>query len=168
MESRNVPGQPQVVTLGSGAATDGSPAIELQPWWCIFERSGLGFAIGAQDATFVAMNPAFAEMHGYSVEELVGKPIATVLTPERVELVCVDALHLLEGNPKEVETEWLDTKVIWEIEQQSEKTIIRFEHDGLTPNLLCYAICEAGWDLFFVDSLKAYLDTGIGKPFQAG
>ncbi len=104
----------------------------------------------------------FSGKHGYWTFK------ATVLTPERVELVCVDALHLLEGEPKEVETEWLDTKVIWEIVQRSEKTIIRFEHDGLNPNLLCYDICEAGWDLFFVDSLKAYLDTGIVKPFQAG
>ncbi len=82
-------------------------------------------------------------------------------------MVCVEALHLYEGKPKEIETEWLDTTVIWKIEGQGDKTVIHFEHDGLKPNLHCYEICEAGWDMFFVDSLKAYLDAGVGKPFQA-
>ena len=37
---------------------------------------------------------------------------------------------------------------------------------GLTPQLLCYDICEAGWDMFFLHSLKQYLDTGRGKPHK--
>ena len=82
MESSNIRRQPQVAPLGTGAATDGCPAVEPQAWWAIFERSGWGFAIGDPDGTFVAMNPAYAEMHGYLVEELVGRPIATVLTQE--------------------------------------------------------------------------------------
>ena len=73
MPDRQVPRQPQVAPLGTVAATDGSPAVEpAQAWWGIFERSCWGFAIGAPDGTFVAMNPAFAEMHGYAVEELSG------------------------------------------------------------------------------------------------
>ena len=56
--------------------------MEPQAWWGIFECSGWGFAIGAPDGTFITMNPAYAEMHGYSVEELVGKPVATVVAPE--------------------------------------------------------------------------------------
>jgi len=27
-----------------------------------------------------------------------------------------------------------------------------------------FEICESGWDYFFVDSLKAYLNTGVGLP----
>lgn len=93
---------------------------------------------------------------------------ATVLTPnERVEMRCVEALHLHEGQPKEIEKEWLGTRVIWEIIPNGDETDIRVEHMGLVPTLHCYEVCEAGWDLFFVASLKAYLDTGIGHPHKS-
>jgi len=92
---------------------------------------------------------------------------ATHLSPgERVELECTDAFHIHEGQPKETEKEWLGTKAVWRIEARGENTIIHFEHVGLKPSLHCFDICQAGWDLFFVDSLKSYLDTGVGKPHR--
>ncbi len=89
---------------------------------------------------------------------------ATTLDKDRVELECVEALHIHEGQPKEIETEWLGTRAIWTMSDRANGTEIHFVHDGLTPDLLCFDICEAGWDMFFVDSLQAYLDTGTGKP----
>ncbi|MEM1286067.1 MAG: SRPBCC domain-containing protein [Pseudomonadota bacterium] len=86
--------------------------------------------------------------------------------PTRVEWRCVDALHLHEGQPDEIRTEWLGTSVVWEISETSQGTTIAIEHVGLTPQLLCYDICEAGWDFFFLESLKQYLDTGKGSPHQ--
>ena len=88
---------------------------------------------------------------------------AISLELDMVELECVEALHIHEGMPKEIETEWLGTRVVWEIRDADDGTNINFVHHGLTPDLLCFDICEAGWDMFFVDSLKAYLDTGTGK-----
>ena len=93
---------------------------------------------------------------------------AAFLEPgKRVELVCVDALHQHEGQPAEIETEWLDTRLVWWIDSAAHGSEIRFEHQGLNPQLLCYDICEAGWDLFFVSSLKAFLDTGQGHAHRA-
>lgn len=90
---------------------------------------------------------------------------ATHLTPnKRVEMKCVEALHLHEGQPKAIEQEWLGTTVVWEITPAGDETRIHIEHIGLIPTLHCYDVCEAGWDMFFVDSLKDYLDTGKGKP----
>lgn len=86
--------------------------------------------------------------------------------PAHVEWTCVDALHIHEGQPKEIETEWLNTKVLWQITEQEGGSRIEMLHQGLTPNLLCYDVCEAGWDMFFLGSLKQYLDTGQGKPHQ--
>lgn len=86
---------------------------------------------------------------------------------ELVELECVEALHLHEGKPREIETEWLGTRAIWNISPTENGSLIRFEHVGLAPSLHCYEICEAGWDRFFVESLKAYLDTGRGMPHRA-
>jgi two-component system, cell cycle sensor histidine kinase and response regulator CckA len=50
---------------------------ELQRWARIFEHAGWGVAIVSADGgTIESVNPAFASMHGYTVEELRGKPMA--------------------------------------------------------------------------------------------
>lgn len=93
---------------------------------------------------------------------------ATTLIPdERVELVCVDAKHIHEGIPQAIEKEWLNTKIVFEIEKIEDGSLIHFTHEGLNPSLLCYDVCEAGWNFFFFDSLLTYLNTGAGKPHQA-
>ncbi|MEO0440502.1 MAG: SRPBCC domain-containing protein [Pseudomonadota bacterium] len=93
---------------------------------------------------------------------------AIALEPgKRVEMLCVDALPLHEGKPREIEEEWLHTRVRWDIKSGVDGTEITVEHIGLVPDLLCYDICAAGWDMFFTESLKAFLDTGTGKPHQA-
>ena len=90
------------------------------------------------------------------------------LTPNSyVELTCIDALHLHDGLPNSIEKEWLGTQLKFRIEATTGGTAIHFEHVGLQPKLLCYDVCEAGWNFFFLDSLKAFLETGIGKAHQA-
>ncbi len=81
-----------------------------------------------------------------------------------VELECVEAFHKIAAKPQASETEWLGSKALWEIKPQFGRTVISFKHEGLTPSLDCYEVCEAGWNMFFVDSLKKYLDTGTGNP----
>ena len=50
---------------------------ELQRWARIFEHAGWGVAIVSADGgTIESVNPAFASMHGWTVEELRGKPMA--------------------------------------------------------------------------------------------
>jgi uncharacterized protein YndB with AHSA1/START domain len=38
-------------------------------------------------------------------------------------------------------------------------------HEGLTPRLECYDMCRAGWDQY-VPSLRDYIETGTGHPYQ--
>ena len=88
-----------------------------------------------------------------------------VLIPnQRVEMVCIQALHLHEGQPKAIEQEWLGSTVLFNIVAKGGFTYVHMEHVGLTNDLLCYQVCEAGWNFFFKQSLKTYLDTGIGMP----
>jgi PAS domain S-box-containing protein len=55
----------------------------LRKWEQIFTHAGWAVAIiNPADNRFQAVNPAFARMHGYTVEELVGKPLADTLAPE--------------------------------------------------------------------------------------
>lgn len=94
---------------------------------------------------------------------------ANSLIPDKfVELECIEAHHVHDGLPSLILNEWKDTKLKWSIQKQEEKTKIILVHEGLIPSLECYEACEQGWDYFFVNSLKQYLDTGKGSPFKNG
>ncbi|MBI2388158.1 MAG: PAS domain S-box protein [Deltaproteobacteria bacterium] len=55
----------------------------LERWAHVFENAGWGIVIGSRDGTTLErINAEFARMHGWSVEELVGRPILDVFAPE--------------------------------------------------------------------------------------
>jgi PAS domain S-box-containing protein len=59
---------------------------EKNKWENVFRHAKWGTAIASvSDDTFELINPEYASMHGYSVEELTGKPITTVFAPESKE-----------------------------------------------------------------------------------
>ena len=90
---------------------------------------------------------------------------ARVLTPgQTVEIVCIDAFHVVAGQPEEIEKEWLGTTLRWKISPHGDMTKVAFEHEGLTPQLHCFEICNDGWGFFFGTSFAAYLNTGNGMP----
>ena len=64
--------------------TERSLAVEnLRKWAYIFEYADWGVGIvGTEGKMLVLMNPAFARMHGYTEEELIGRPITDVFAPE--------------------------------------------------------------------------------------
>jgi len=88
----------------------------------------------------------------------------SLVPDECVELECIEAHHIHEGLPTSILNEWEGTKLKWKIQQKSERTKITLVHDGLVPSLGCYSICEEGWDHFFVNSLRNYLDKDEGNP----
>jgi PAS domain S-box-containing protein len=58
----------------------------LHRWAHMFEHAEWGVAIGSADGrTLEMMNPAYARMHGYTVEELSGLPIASVYAPSTAD-----------------------------------------------------------------------------------
>ncbi len=58
-------------------------------WANVFAHAEWGIAVSSSDSRRLEqVNPAFARMHGYSVEELKGSPIADIFAPEcRADLV---------------------------------------------------------------------------------
>ena len=58
---------------------------ELQRWARIFEHAGWGVAIITSTGVIESLNPAFAAMHGWTVEELRGKPMSVLAPPGRSE-----------------------------------------------------------------------------------
>ena len=62
------------------------------------------------------------------------------------------------------QSEWINTKVIFDISQKDGQTEIKFTHEGLVPEHECYNICHDAWTGYIKDSLYGLITTGKGKP----
>ena len=71
-------------------------------------------------------------------------------------------------NFTEDKTEWVNTKVSFEISRQGKKTQLLFTHIGLVPEYECYEACHQGWTHYIQNSLKRLIQTGKGLPNAAG
>jgi uncharacterized protein YndB with AHSA1/START domain len=78
--------------------------------------------------------------------------------------------HILENdfNFTKDKTEWVNTKVAFDISTEGDKTRLVFTHIGLVPEYECYDACYQGWTHYIQDSLKNYISTGAGKPNKRG
>jgi PAS domain S-box-containing protein len=64
----------------------------LREWADIFRNTRVGILLTRAPGDVIgACNPAYAAMHGYSVDELIGQPIALTLPQERVDEVASQA-----------------------------------------------------------------------------
>jgi hypothetical protein len=61
-------------------------------------------------------------------------------------------------------SEWIDTKIVFEITQKDNKTQLRFTHQGLVPNYECFEICRDAWTNYIQHSLRNLIETGMGQP----
>ena len=130
-------------------------ATQMNLWWTTITD-------GRLDHVGDKVTARFPPNHGHWTFE------ATALDRgARIEMVCIDAHHKVEGQPKEIDKEWLGTKIIWAFDTVGDKTEITMTHDGLTPELICWGICLDGWNHFFKSSLKAYLDGKPPSPYSA-
>lgn len=69
-----------------------------------------------------------------------------------------------EFNFTKDKTEWMNTKLIFDIAQAGEQTTVTFTHEGLTPQYECYEVCNDAWTSYIQGSLKNFIETGTGKP----
>jgi PAS domain S-box-containing protein len=83
-----------VIALAVGRSLDRTDAErrrtehEMREWKRFFDRATFGAVAATEDGRLGLINEAFARMHGYTVAELQGRPIADVFPPERhAELV---------------------------------------------------------------------------------
>lgn len=59
--------------------------------------------------------------------------------------------------------EWTGTKIIFEIAEANDKTILTFTHQGLMPSFECYGGCSNGWSKLIQESLFSLITTGKRK-----
>ncbi|MBI4056393.1 MAG: PAS domain S-box protein [Elusimicrobia bacterium] len=73
---------------------------ELKKWAHIFQHAEWGVWVGSADGkTLEMINPTFARIHGYTVKELLGKPILDIFAPEcREEAATAIRLSHQEGH----------------------------------------------------------------------
>lgn len=62
------------------------------------------------------------------------------------------------------QSEWKDTKVIFDITTRDGYTVLHFTHEGLVPAHECYAICHDAWTNYIQNSLYQLITTGKGTP----
>lgn len=61
-------------------------------------------------------------------------------------------------------SEWIGTKIIFDIAEKENKTLISFTHFGLVPQYECYEICRGAWTNYIHNSLMKLIITGRGEP----
>jgi len=88
------------------------------------------------------------------------------LEPGReVVWTCVDQ-HFGRSDDTLRDGEWNGTVLRFQIAHScAGGTELLFTHEGLTPDLACYGICESGWTHYIKVSLREYLEAGVGRPY---
>lgn len=61
-------------------------------------------------------------------------------------------------------SEWIGTKLIFDISREGDKTKVKFTHEGLVPEYECYKVCYDAWGNYITNSLYSLITTGKGKP----
>jgi uncharacterized protein YndB with AHSA1/START domain len=88
------------------------------------------------------------------------------LEPGRcVEWACIDSKHPEKSGFDNLH-DWVGTSLRFEFETVDEDhTQLKFTHAGLAP-LECFEVCSNSWSFYLNDSLRAYLEGGVGKPYH--
>ncbi len=68
----------------------------------------------------------------------------------------------------EDKSEWIGTKISFEISKKDNKTELCLTHHGLVPEYECYEICRGAWSNYIQNSLYSLITTGKGQPNSAG
>ena len=61
-------------------------------------------------------------------------------------------------------TEWVGTRIAFDIARKSGKTEVRFTHVGLVPEYECHDVCTDAWGSYIRGSLKKLIEKGEGHP----
>jgi hypothetical protein len=110
-----------------------------------------------------ALDDEFVIRHGdvhYSRQKLVE------LVPDRklVWLITDSRLAWLEKNQRE----WTNTRLVFALTSEGGKTVIRFTHEGLLPEMECFAKVSEAWNMLIREWLYAFISDGTPRPAPAG
>lgn len=90
----------------------------------------------------------FGDVH-YSKQKL----IELIPDEKVVWLVTEGSLNFVENKE-----EWVNTQILFELENVGDKTQITFTHKGLIPQIECYSACSNAWTEYIQDRLKEAIE----------
>lgn len=61
-------------------------------------------------------------------------------------------------------SEWIGTKLIFDVSEEGKKTKVKFTHEGLVPEYECYRVCYDAWGNYINNSLYSLIASGKGQP----
>ena len=61
--------------------------------------------------------------------------------------------------------DWNGTKIIFKLNKTENGIELTFSHVDWKSETECYKKCTGGWQ-FYLNSLKSYLETGQGQPYN--
>jgi len=86
--------------------------------------------------------------------------LVTLVPNEKIEWEVLDNYFSFTTD----KTEWIGTKISFDLTTEGDKTQIRFTHIGLQPGQECYEVCEGAWTDYITNSLYSLITTGTGYP----
>jgi hypothetical protein len=118
--------------------------IEVPKWWTK-DFDGDNKKLNDE---FVICHPGQHYSKQQVIELVLGKKIVWLVTGSK--------MNWLEKDQEE----WTNTKMIFELSTEGDKTLVRFTHHGLSPEKECYDRCSQGWDLVIKDFLFNFITAG--------
>jgi hypothetical protein len=140
----NNPSYTATIEVANSAQDVFNAIKEVSNWW---SKDFEGNSKNLND-TFIINHP---NQH-YSKQKLV----EVIPNKKVVWLVTESHLNWIKTNKQE----WTNTKMIFEITANGDKSQLHFTHEGLTPDKECYAMCEKGWTMIITDWLFHFITVG--------
>jgi uncharacterized protein YndB with AHSA1/START domain len=110
-------------------------------------------------------------LNGQSTFRFAGHEVSKVLktirldAPRHLEWLCIDC-HFGPGFGYADPRNWVGTQMRFDvIDLANGHSRLDFTHTRLNE-LECRDNCHRGWNFFLDDSLRAYLETGVGKAYD--
>ena len=89
------------------------------------------------------------------------KVVESIPNKRVVWLVLDNHLNFVED-----QSEWVGTKITFDIAPNSDGIEVRFAHLGLVPQYECFDVCSNAWGSLMHGSLRSLIATGTGNPYR--
>jgi len=117
---------------------------EVSKWW---SKDYEGSSARLNDE-FVICHPNRHYSKQRLVEVIPNKKLVWLVTDSKLDWVEKD------------KNEWTNTRMVFEITTNNDKSVLQFTHEGLVPGKECYGMCEKGWNMVIRERLFNFLTSG--------